>query len=331
MQVLSRIKHSNCISSCNVYACPSCFSYRMAMESHNYAAVPWETDSVDYVIADVQQSMRTLRRVVPGSQSAIMLKEHYTWSAVAAIFFSNRIEDVGVTLSDTFTLCSDRLTGSVSSESMDPTLTMQRREAVQHAEAFQLLHEHMVVQRLPLTTAIICDAHAVLMRDCVRGDGVCVKPGQYRERKCFAGYHTFLPHTCIKRCLSSLVDDYNERSSDSDSFDPFESAAWLSYEFVSIHPYDDGNGRMCRMLLNMVLLRSDVPFAVAMGFSSAHKKAKAQYFQCIMNARARGGRATRLAFVVLCAFRDVAASFLENVRIAYPEEFEAMNDGAQQG
>ncbi|MEW5319137.1 MAG: hypothetical protein WDW38_010307 [Sanguina aurantia] len=74
------------------------------MESCSYAAVAWETDSVDYVIAVVKQSLRVLRRIVPGSQSAIMLRDHYTWSAVAAIFFSNRIEDAGVTLSDTFTL-----------------------------------------------------------------------------------------------------------------------------------------------------------------------------------------------------------------------------------
>ncbi|MEW5319138.1 MAG: hypothetical protein WDW38_010308 [Sanguina aurantia] len=161
--------------------------------------------------------------------------------------------------------------------------------------------------------------------------GFRVNPGQYREERCFAGYHPFPPNTCIRRCLSSLVAEYNERSSDPDTFDPFEGAAWLSYEFVSIHPFVDGNGRMCRMLLNVALLRSDVPFPVALGFSSSHKRAKAQYMQCIKNARAREGLTTRLAFVVLCAFRDVAASFLENVRVAYPEEYKAMNDGSQQG
>lgn len=65
----------------------------------------------------------------------------------------------------------------MSSDGVDPNLSVQQREAVQHADAFQLLHQHLVVKRLPLTTAIICDAHAVLMRDGVqRGDGVSCQP-----------------------------------------------------------------------------------------------------------------------------------------------------------
>lgn len=45
----------------------------------------------------------------------------------------------------------------------------------------------------------------------------------------------------------------------------------------------------------------------------SHKKAKAQHLHCITNARARMGRTTRLTFVVLCAFWDLARSYLDNV------------------
>ncbi|OTA82934.1 hypothetical protein M434DRAFT_36950 [Hypoxylon sp. CO27-5] len=39
------------------------------------------------------------------------------------------------------------------------------------------------------------------------------------------------------------------------SIDPFSIAAKYSLEFIQIHPFQDGNGRICRMILNAILCR----------------------------------------------------------------------------
>ncbi|KAL0581544.1 hypothetical protein V5O48_000473 [Marasmius crinis-equi] len=44
-----------------------------------------------------------------------------------------------------------------------------------------------------------------------------------------------------------------------DGIDPFAAAAWVSHTFVTIHPFEDGNGRMSRMLASIPLLRSKLP------------------------------------------------------------------------
>lgn len=43
---------------------------------------------------------------------------------------------------------------------------------------------------------------------------------------------------------------------------PVEIAARLHHRFTAIHPFDDGNGRMCRLLMNLILMQAGYPPAV---------------------------------------------------------------------
>ncbi|KAJ7129432.1 fido domain-containing protein, partial [Mycena epipterygia] len=40
---------------------------------------------------------------------------------------------------------------------------------------------------------------------------------------------------------------------------PYAVAAWIHVAFVSCHPFQDGNGRMSRILYSLPLLRADLP------------------------------------------------------------------------
>ena len=52
------------------------------------------------------------------------------------------------------------------------------------------------------------------------------------------------------------MDWYRNEGND---FHPVDLASMLHYKFVRIHPFDDGNGRVARLLLNYVLLKNNFP------------------------------------------------------------------------
>ncbi|MEW5317187.1 MAG: hypothetical protein WDW38_008512 [Sanguina aurantia] len=181
---------------------------------------------------EYDQSTSMLRKVTPGSQIAATMINHANVATTTAVYASNLIEGVGVSLSETRALCKERLQINAR-RIIDPSMTIQQLEAVQHAEAFKLLRTVFVLQQQPLTIEMVCAAHAVLMDGMSAVDGVLVNAGHYRGNECHAGEYRFPPHTSVRSLMGRMVTAYNERSSGSSTFDPFEGAARLSYEFVS--------------------------------------------------------------------------------------------------
>lgn len=56
--------------------------------------------------------------------------------------------------------------------------------------------------------------------------------------------------------MRELIDWYKTEGKD---FHPVVLAAIFHYKFVRIHPFDDGNGRVARLLLNYILLKNNFP------------------------------------------------------------------------
>jgi fido (protein-threonine AMPylation protein) len=91
-----------------------------------------------------------------------------------------------------------------------------------------------------------------------------------------------------------------------DSFDRIKEAAQLSHRFVRIHPYADGNGRMSRLVMNMVLRYSHPPV-----YLKADKKGRHRYGWALR--KADRGDINPLACLIAGSLKKTYRRLLESV------------------
>ncbi len=111
-----------------------------------------------------------------------------------------------------------------------------------------------------------------------------VEAGEYRIDNRIVGWDIVFPSPEL---ISLMMPKFVDRANDIVQGIPvrklnlFEAAARISHDFVTIHPFPDFNGRISRILMNMVLLAHNCPFPVALKGGS---KAKGKYFTSLKRA-----------------------------------------------
>ena len=99
---------------------------------------------------------------------------------------------------------------------------------------------------LQLNTKIIRQAHGLMMED-----EKVVLAGKYRKSLAFAGYHIFVSAGHIERYMEDTIFTFYETKKDN----PVMAATNLFENIINIHPFEDGNRRICRFILAHVLIQ----------------------------------------------------------------------------
>ena len=90
---------------------------------------------------------------------------------------------------------------------------------------------------LLLNADIIKKAHKIMM------DGKDVLAGEYRKTPVFLNYHIFPPADTIERLIDDAI--YRYYHPNDPIIDPILVAANIFVDLINIHPFEDGNGRLC--------------------------------------------------------------------------------------
>ena len=167
-------------------------------------------------------------------------------------------------------------------------------EGAARIEAMQQMMLGWATDRAKPTAFDVCAAHAALV------DG----GGMLRTKPVRAGNTRFAtPVAQVQKRLEELIAGLRAVSARTDLSD-VAKAAWAGYNFLALHPFPDGNGRMARGLVNMVLARFGCPFVV--GFA-ANEVQRAAYRTALVASHKEKDVRPFAALIKACVARGWAA------------------------
>jgi Fic family protein len=199
---------------------------------------------------------------------------------------SSRIEGTQASLSEVFTAEIDASTGT------DDTTEVLRYLAASD-EAFRLVEEFPITQRL------ILRIHRTLLTG-VRGEEK--RPGELRTSPVWVGPAGATPNTAVfvpplPHHLSALLGDWERFvNDDGRALPPLVQAALMHSQFETIHPFLDGNGRIGRLLISVLLKdrgRLEVPLLYLSHYFETHRT---EYYERLQAVRERAALDEWLVF-----------------------------------
>ena len=141
----------------------------------------------------------------------------------------------------------------------------------------------------PLSLRLICEMHERLMQG-VRGSHAT--PGEFRRTQNWIGFPgstlntaKYVPPTPdeLMDCLGSF-----EKFLHDTTLPPLVHAAMCHYQFEAIHPFLDGNGRIGRLLISLLLVKRGVLPGPLLYLSAFFEATRSDYYEQLFNLSSKG-------------------------------------------
>ncbi|MDR1971175.1 MAG: Fic family protein, partial [Treponema sp.] len=214
------------------------------------------------LLKSIEGKKRELDAFRPFSpEIARKLDEQFT---IEWTYNSNAIEGNTLTLQETDLVINRGLT--IGNKTLK-----EHFEAINHKEVIQFLYD-FVKKKKTLDENVILAIHKIILKNIRDMDA-----GHYRNANVMIMGAVHLPPSAIKipKLMEEFMEWYYEHKS---KLSIVELAGWVHYKLVYIHPFIDGNGRMARLLMNLILLQNGYPPAVILNID------RRKYYQVLKEA-----------------------------------------------
>jgi Fic family protein len=208
---------------------------------------------------ELKKELDLLRPLKKEDELRIMQKFRLDWN-----FHSNNMEGNTLTYGETKALILFGITAQGKP-------LKDHFEITGHDEAVKWVSE-LVDQERPLTENFIRELHKLILKESYEVDAI-TPDGQPTKKKVNVGaYKTSPNHVKTKTgeifrfatpeetpaLMTDLINWYREKNQEKDK-KPILIAAEFHYKYIRIHPFDDGNGRTARILMNFILMQNGYP------------------------------------------------------------------------
>lgn len=208
----------------------------------------------------------------------IALKELRKIATIESVGSSTRIE--GATLTD------DEVSDLLDNLKIQKLNSRDEQEIVGYYDTLQIIYDNY--QEIKITENYIKQLHHMLLK---YSDKDSRHRGKYKivSNKVVARYpdgvekiifNTTEIHL-VEKELQNLIS-WTNNEFEKKEIHPLIVIALFVYEFLSIHPFQDGNGRLSRLLTTLMLLQNGYNFVQYISFENAIELSKKQYYQVLM-------------------------------------------------
>ncbi len=159
---------------------------------------------------------------------------------------------------------------------------------------------------LPLCNRLLKEIHEILMQD-VRGGEK--SPGEFRSSQNWIGpagstlrdARYIPPHP---EDMLEAMSDLEKFINSEDELDPLIKIALIHYQFKTIHPFLDGNGRIGRLLIALYLINQNLLSHETLYISYFLKRNRIEYYDRLTEVRSKGNFEQWLKFFLLAAYES---------------------------
>lgn len=186
---------------------------------------------------------------------------------------SSRIEGTQTNIADAFKAVED----------LDPDARDDWNEVQNYIRAIN--HAISSLQRLPLSNRLLRETHGILMQG-VRGEAK--RPGEFRVSQNWIGVSlknaAFVPphHDHVPGLMGDMEKFLHD---DAVMLPPLIKIAIAHYQFETIHPFLDGNGRLGRLMISLYLASEKLLVKPALYLSDYFERNKTAYVDHLMAVR----------------------------------------------
>jgi Fic family protein len=210
----------------------------------------------------LKKEIDALRPISADLEAKIMQKFRLDWN-----YNSNAIEGNRLTFGETKTFLLHGITA-------DGKPLKDHLDIKGHNNALLLL-EDIIHEERPITESFIRELHQMILQEDYYNDAITttgeetrrlIKVGEYKQAPNHVKTTTgeifrFASPEETPAEMDKLIQWLRSEieKGDDEALHPVALAALFHYKFIRVHPFDDGNGRLARILMNMLLMRAGYP------------------------------------------------------------------------